>query len=174
YYLTSGGSLKKGAESTALDLDAEMDVRRLIPYTSVFGGAAVGRIQRGKLWVDEAVPICRETLPLLRLLWPAVEDAETAKMSYRELTEIHGYSRQDDAKNELLHRYLSPAGIEQAKGIMRRGEQDSAEAAGVAQQMRYYNEELIAGTVLFHRWGFDWAPTRDEVAGPGAGGSAER
>jgi hypothetical protein len=35
--------------------------------------------------------------------------------------------------------------------------------------MRYEQQELIMGTVLFHRWGFMWPPTTDELAGLGAG-----
>lgn len=170
YYLTSGGSLKKGAETSSLDLGAERRLRELVPYVGLFGGAGLGKIQAGKLWVDEAVPICRETLPILRRMWPAAEDAATAGMSVRELTEVHGYSRQDDAKNEHYHRYLnSGAQSEATAAVKRTQEDDSAAAAGVSQQMRYEGMELVAGTVLFHRWGFRWAPTRPELAGFAAG-----
>lgn len=170
YYLTSGGSLKKGSTAGALDLAGERALRDLIPHASVFGGAGMGRIQAGKLWVDEAVPICRETVPLLRMLHPAVEDAATANLSYRELTEIHGYSRQDDGKNEHLKRYLSARAGAELTGRIERGEtEDVAESAGTPQQMRYEQQELVAGTVLFHRWGFEYAPTDHEIAGLGAG-----
>lgn len=169
YYLTSGGSLKKGSDAGALDLGGERALRTLIPHAGLFGGAALGRIQPGKLFVDEAMPICRETLPLLRMIDPTVEEAETAAMSIRELREFHGYSRQDDAKNEHLHKYLTPAAVEEATAIIRRSESDTAAAAGVAQQMRYESEELVAGTVLFHSWGFDDDPNHDELVGIGAG-----
>lgn len=170
YYLTSGGALKKGAESTSLDLGAERGLRDLIPFVGLFGGAGLGKIQQGKLWIDEAIPICRETLPLLRLLWPAVETAPTAGMSVRELTELHGYSRQDDAKNEHWHRYLNAgAQADATAAITRTQTEEQAAAAGASQQMRYENVELVAGTVLFHRWGFQWTPTAPELAGLGAG-----
>lgn len=170
YYLTSGGALKKGADAGALDLSAERSLRDLIPYVGLFGGAGLGKIQAGKLWVDEAVPICRETVPILRRMWPAVEDAPTAQLSVRELIELHGYSRQDDAKNDHWHRYLSKEGKAEATALVKRvQESDAAAEAGAAQQMRYENVELMAGTVLFHRWGFSWPPTRQELAGLGAG-----
>src|SRR5690606_21891528 len=85
YYLTSGGSLKKGTAQGTLDFDATRALRRLIPFVGLFGGSGMGRIQPGKLWVDEAVPVCRETLPLLRRIDPSVEEAETAALSIREL-----------------------------------------------------------------------------------------
>jgi len=170
YYLTSGGSLKKGAETTSLDLGAERALRELVPFIGLFGGAGLGKIQAGKLWVDEAVPVCRETLPLLRRLWPAAEEADTAAMSVRELTEIHGYSRQDDAKDERWHGYLNTAGRQDATALVRRTQEDvSAPSAGAPQQMRYENMELVAGTVLLHRWGFRWSPMHTELASFAAG-----
>lgn len=170
YYLTSGGALKKGADGTALDLGAERDLRSLIPYVGLFGGAGLGKIQQGKLWIDEAVPICRETLPILRRLWPDVEGAATAGLSVRELVELHGYSRQDDVKNEHWHRYLTSESRGAATALIERTQtEDHAAEAGASQQMRYENVEMVAGTVLFHRWGFSWPATLPELASLGAG-----
>jgi len=170
YYLTSGGALKKGTDSGALDLAGAGELRRLIPFVGLFGGAGLGRIQPGKLYVDEAIPVCVETVPLLRRVWPGVEDAATAGVSIRDLVEVHGYSRQDDAKNEHWHRYLAPAARDEARALIQRVEQEETAApAGAPQQMRYENIELVTGTVLFHRWGFLWPATRDELAGLGAG-----
>lgn len=170
YYLTSGGALKKGKESGSLDLAAERELRRLVPYVGLFGGAGLGKIQAGKIYIDHAWPVCRETLPLLSRIWPEVEDAATAQLSIRELTEIHGYSRKDDAKDENWHRYLSAeARAETTMAIERIQEDDVADEAGNPQQMRYEQQELVAGAVLFHRWGFRWPATRDELAGLGAG-----
>jgi len=63
--------------------------------------------------------------------------------------------------------------LETAISLMQQGDtpsvSDVAEAAGTPQQMRYEQEELVTGTVLFHRWGFDLPPTADELAGLGAG-----
>lgn len=169
HFLTSGGQLRKGGGSS-MDLKAERSLRELVPYVSLFGGAALGKIQEGKLYVDEAVPICAETVPRLRKLWPGVEGAETAEMSYRELIEVHGYSRQDDSKNDHWHRYLSDDAREAASWLVERTQtSDTAAEAGSPQQMRYENVELVAGTPLFHRWGFRWPPNRDELAGLASG-----
>lgn len=170
YFLTSGGSLRKGVDSGALDLASEQQIRALIPYAGCFGGASLGRIQEGKLWVDEPIPICRETVPLLRHIYPAVDDAATATLSIRDLTEVHGYSRQDDAKNVHWHRYLTPqaqAGVTAL--VAQQQATDEAASAGTPQQMRYEQQELCMGTVLFHRWGFHLPPTPHELAGLGAG-----
>jgi CRISPR type IV-associated protein Csf2 len=170
YYLTSGGALKKGSSTGTLRLGEERALRDLIPHVGMFGGAGMGRIQQGKLLVGPAVPICRETLPYLRRQWPAVEDAPTAGLSIRELTEIQGYSRQDDGKQEVWHRYLSPEAQREAQGLLLRAEtDDTAREAGAAQQMRYEAQVLITGTVLFHWWGFRWPPAREELAGFAAG-----
>ena len=170
YYLTSGGVLHKGSSGKSLDIARELDVRALIPHVGLFGGAGLGKIQEGKLYVDEAIPICIETVPRLSRIWPAVEEAETATMSIRELTESHGYSRQDDAKNEHWRRYLEPHERKSLEVALAAAQEDDIAAApGGSQQMRYENVELCAGTVLFHRWGFRWRPTETELAGLGAG-----
>lgn len=170
YYLTSGGALKKGAAGGALDIVAERDLRRLVPYVGLFGGAGLGKIQAGKIYIDHAWPICRETVPTFARIYPEVEEAATADLSFRDLTETHGYSRKDDAKDENWHQYLSPAAQEEATALVQRTQQsDKAADAGSPQQMRYEQQELVTGTVLFHRWGFRWDPTRDELAGLGAG-----
>lgn len=170
YYLTSGGALHKGSSGASLDIMGESDLRTLIPYVGLFGGAGLGKIQEGKLYVDEGIPICRETVPRLRRLWPAVEDAETAALSIRELTEVHGYSRQDDAKNANWRKYLASGDAKAVEDAIAQGQEDDiAGAAGSPQQMRYENVELVAGTMIFHRWGFRHPPTRDELTGLGAG-----
>jgi len=169
HFLTSGGALSKGGGSS-MDLKAERGLRELVPYVSLFGGAALGKIQEGKLWVDEAVPICEETVPRLRELWPGVEEAVTAEMSVRELIEVHGYSRQDDSKNDHWHRYLNDGAKSEASYLIEKTQKtETAPKAGTSQQMRYENVELVAGAVLFHRWGFRWEPTRDELAGLASG-----
>lgn len=170
YYLTSGGALTKGSASGALDIMGEVDLRKTIPFVGLFGGAGLGKIQEGKLYVDEGIPVCRETVGRLALVWPDVREAETAGMSIRELSEVHGYSRQDDAKNAWWRTYIEDSDRRALEAhIGQRQESDVAEDAGSPQQMRYENVELVAGTVIFHRWGFRWPPTRDEVAGLGAG-----
>lgn len=148
----------------------EADLRTLIPFVGIFGGAGLGKIQQGKLYVDEGIPVCRETVPRLARIWPDVADAETAGMSIRELVEIHGYSRQDDAKNANWRRYLTDGDRRAVEAhIAQTTEDETAQAAGTPQQMRYEQAELVAGTSIFHRWGFRWPATRDELAGLAAG-----
>lgn len=169
YYLTSGGALHKGSAGSALDIVQEGDLRTLIPHVGLFGGAGLGKIQEGKLYIDEAIPICRETVGALARIWPAVEEAATADISIRDLTEVHGYSRQDDAKNAHWRRYLQPTDREAVEKALEAKDDDIAAAAGTPQQMRYEQQELVAGTVFFHGWGLRWRPTNDELAGLGAG-----
>jgi len=170
YYLTSGGALHKGSTGASLDIVGEADLRSLIPHVGLFGGAGMGKIQEGKLYVDEGIPVCRETVARLERVWPEVRDAETADVSIRELTEVHGYSRQDDAKNAWWRSYIDDRDCRALEAHLE--EREGAEVAddpGSPQQMRYENVELVAGTVIFHRWGFRWPPTRDEIAGFAAG-----
>lgn len=170
YYLTSGGALHKGSSGASLDILGEADLRRLIPFVGLFGGAGLGKIQEGKIYVDEGVPVCVETVERLAEVHPRVRDAETAKLSIRELTEIHGYSRQDDAKNAWWRPYIESGERKQLEmAIQQKQESDVADEAGSPHQMRYEQAELVAGTVVFHRWGFRWPPNRDELAGLGAG-----
>lgn len=170
YYLTSGGALHKGSTGTSLDVVGEQDLREMVPCVGLFGGAGLGKIQEGKLYVDEGIPICRETVTTLRKLWPAVEDAETADVSIRELTEVHGYSRQDDAKNANWRRYIRERERDDLElALVEQQHSETAQDAGDPQQMRYEHVELVAGTVVFHRWGFKWPPTRAELGGLASG-----
>lgn len=170
YYLTSGGALHKGTGNTAIDVGGETALRQLIPHIGLFGGAGMGKIQEGKLYVDEAIPICRETVSQIAQIWPTATEAETAHLGIRDLVEVHGHSRQDDAKSAHWQQYLAAADAEAVQRKIAAAQQDDvADAESTSQQMRYENVELVAGTVLFHRWGFRWAPTPDEVAGLAAG-----
>jgi CRISPR type IV-associated protein Csf2 len=169
HFLTSGGSLT-GSGGSGINLASERELRTLIPHLGLFGGAGMGRIHAGKLYVDEGVPVCRETVPILRKIWPAIEDEPTAALSIRDLTEVHGYSRQDDSKKHESQRYLVADSREQVTALLTAKEtDDTASDAGVSQQMRYEQMELVAGTVLFHRWGFRLPATPLELAGLGAG-----
>lgn len=170
YYLTSGGTLKKSASTGGMDIVAAMDLCSLIPMAGIFGGAGLGRIQAGKIYIDEAVPVCRETVPRLARIWPEAEDAGTAGLSIRDLVEVHGYSRQDDAKNLHWLKYLDDQARSDALALVRsRQQDDAAPDVGAAQQMRYEQEELITGTVLWHRWGFIVDPPEVEIAALAAG-----
>lgn len=170
YYLTSGGALHKGSSGASLDIAGETELRTMIPHVGLFGGAGLGKIQQGKLYVDEGIPVCRETVERLSRIWPEVVECETAEVSIRELREVHGYSRQDDAKQASWRRYLAAGDRQAVEAAIAEGQDsDVAGAAGSPQQMRYEQVELCAGTVIFHRWGFRLAPTADELAGLGAG-----
>lgn len=169
HFLTSGGSLT-GSGGAGINLAAERELRSLIPHLGLFGGAGMGRIHAGKLYVDEAVPVCRETVPILRKIWPGIDDEPTAHLSVRDLTEVHGYSRQDDSKKHESTPYMLPNAKEQVTSLLQAKEvDDTASDPGVSQQMRYEQVELVAGTVLFHRWGFRLPATAMELAGLGAG-----
>lgn len=155
YYLFSGGSLTKGDGAKSLDLTEERRFREAIPIASVFGGAGMGKIQAGKLYVDEGIPICLETAERLRPAYGEwVDTAPTVGLSIRELTEIHGYTRSDDLKNENQHVWLNEESAHQAAVRILKGQTgEDALEAGAAQQMRYESVELVAGTLLAHSWG---------------------
>jgi hypothetical protein len=78
YTLFSGGSLQKGSTSTGIDVGLKRELRRMIPFLSVFGTAFVNQMLPGKLGVGIAVPIADETesvtgRPSDRSVWDLVE-----------------------------------------------------------------------------------------------------
>lgn len=89
YVLFSGGSLAKGAATSVVDLPLKAEIRQHVPMLSVFGSALVNMMLEGKLIVDMAIPIARETE-----LYTGVP----AEVSIYELVGDTFYTRKDDRR----------------------------------------------------------------------------
>jgi len=61
YTLFSGGALKEGASARKIDIDIKRNIRKKIPFISIFGTALLQQMLPSKLEVGMAVPICLET-----------------------------------------------------------------------------------------------------------------
>lgn len=150
HFLTSGGALTKDA-GRGLDIGQARRLRELIPLVGVFGGACGRQILEGKLQVGKWYPICRETVELIPEAYRSLP--ETA-ISIYDLTDLHSFTRTDDAKSERWQQYL-PAPqrtlLEAPKARKTKDGEEIAEKPGIAQQMRYSQEVLVAGT-RFYCW----------------------
>jgi hypothetical protein len=150
HFLTSGGALTKES-GRGLDIGQARRLRELVPLVGVFGGACGRQILEGKLQVGKWYPVCRELLPLLP---PHVQHMPEAEVSMYDMTDLHSFTRTDDAKSESWQKYL-PAPervlLEAPKVRKTKDGDEVAEKPGVAQQMRYSQEVLIAGT-RFYCW----------------------
>lgn len=163
--LWSGGSLTKTKSSlTARQL---VQLRRVVPHVSLFGGSGAGRIVEGKLTVLKLTPIVVETVHVLPDFVGDSADFADDGTGYtpphaRDLLQVEEFSRRDDAKRDQL----APAIAELAPAALPTGQQgqllpidldDPAPAAPAGggldrvQQMRYGVETLAAGTRL--HWG---------------------
>jgi len=148
YFLFSGGALTK-VGSRGLDIDAAREIRSLIPLVSVFGGAMGNQIMEGKLTVGKMYPLCEET--------SGIVPREFAKdsISIWEMLQEEAYTRRDDEKNENLRLLIAPdvrtlleAGAAVKREKARKGD-DTDEAVGEHQQMRYFVETFSAGTEFY-------------------------
>jgi len=150
HFLTSGGALTKDA-GRGLDIGQARRLRELIPLVGVMGGACGRQILEGKLQVGKWYPVCRETATFLP---EAYQDMPECRQSIFEMTDLHSFTRTDDAKSEKWQKYL-PAPertlLEAPKTRTTKSGEEIAEKPGVAQQMRYSQEVLIAGT-RFYCW----------------------
>lgn len=147
YFLFSGGSLTKNADR-GLDIDKARELRELIPLVGLFGGAMGNQIMPGKLLVDKAIPICRETAHLL----PAEYAADDLPSVWEYLQE-EMYTRKDDEKDEHK-RALIDEGVRalleaEARSKRQAVHQPVIASSGQSQQMMYYVETLAAGTRFY-------------------------
>lgn len=140
YFLFSGGSLTAGDGGKALDLAYARKLREMIPLVGVFGGAVGNQILPGKLIVDKAYPICRETAHLL----PEGYRSEESIWGYLQ---EEMYTRKDDEKDEHKRRFIG-AGTQQ---LLLGGMSKQALTESGPQQMMYYVESFAAGTRFFWR-----------------------
>lgn len=62
YTLFSGGALEKGSVVDHINVGTRREMREMIPFLSVWGGAVGNQIMSGKLIVENAIPICMETM----------------------------------------------------------------------------------------------------------------
>ncbi len=150
HFLTSGGALTKDA-GRGLDIGQARRLRSLIPLVGVFGGACGRQILEGKLQVGKWDPVCREMVSFLPERYRSLP--ETA-ISIYDLTDVHSFTRTDDAKSERWQATLPTPQrtlLEAPKVKKAKDGTEIAEKPGVAQQMRYSQEVLIAGT-KFYTW----------------------
>lgn len=148
HFLFSGGALTRNADR-GLDIDKARELRELIPLVGLFGGAMGNQIMPGKLIVDKAIPICRETAHLL-----PVEYAADDLPSVWEYLQEEMYTRKDDEKDEhrraLIDENVRALIEAEARSKRHASSQPvTVEATGQSQQMMYYVETLAAGTRLY-------------------------
>ncbi len=160
YFLFSGGALESAGGQRGLDIDEARKWRETIPLVSLFGGAMGNQIMPGKLKVEKALPICRETAHLI----PPRFLGGKAQESIWEMTQEESYTRRDDEKNEPLRQLLTPETRllleEKAAGKREKAKSGDNQDVDIGQhqQMRYFVETLAAGTQLF------WGLTLDDVS----------
>ena len=158
-FLTSGGGLSKtGSGSAAIDLGTARRLRDLMPHVSVFGGSTANHIMRGKLKMGKIIPLCRETAPFVP------EDMRhLCRASIWDMTQLEGYTRTDDKKNENMLMLMAPEARKaiaaaQEKSTRKHIEgkkEEKAEDEGPATQMRYEFETIAMGTKFFHEMFLD-------------------
>jgi hypothetical protein len=145
YFLFSGGALSK-EPGMGLDIDRARELRRLIPHIGVFGGAVGRQLLAGKLHAGRMIPVADETKASL----PAYAQERITGSVYEAL-QVLEYTRTDDAKNEHLAAMLPVESRRALEGPRVKITADGDEvAAGGAQQMRYGEETLASGTLLWH------------------------
>jgi hypothetical protein len=150
HFLTSGGALTKD-NGRGLDIGQARKLRQLIPLVGVFGGACGRQILEGKLQVGKWYPLCVELREFLPQSYQQMAEAE---ISIYEMTDLHSFTRTDDAKSERWQALLPQAQrqlLEAPKVKPAKDGTEVAEKPGVAQQMRYSQEVLVAGT-KFYCW----------------------
>jgi len=149
HFLTSGGALTKEA-GRGLDIGQARRLRELIPLVGIFGGACGRQILEGKLQVGKWYPVCSEIASYLPEQYQALPEAA---QSIFDMTDLHSFTRTDDAKSERWQKFLPAPQRALLEAPKVKQAKDGTEIAdkNAAQQMRYSQEVLIAGT-RFYLW----------------------
>lgn len=159
YMLFSGGAI--GGEQK-IDIDQARRIRQAIPILSLFGAGVGNQILSGKIFVNDALPICYECSHII----PA-QYLTGQLISWRQMTTERSYTRKDDAKDDRLRPYLQQdetialkepeqqlALEDENNGKKIKKKEKSTEKKENPKQMRYTIEVLQAGAQLWHRIDF--------------------
>lgn len=125
YTYFSGGALQKGSTSNGIDVGLKRELRRMVPFLSVFGTAFVNQMLPGKLSVGLGIPLCDEL------------DEITNRPSIRrldDLTENIFYTRRDDLEDPQD----------------KRGDDDSAQQMKYTIECLSAGTELVHEFILRH------------------------
>lgn len=134
YFMFSGGTLESGR---GLNIDEALELRKLVPLMSIFGGAWGNQILQGKLKMGKMYPLCKECQDIIP---PKYHDKLIE--SWRLWTAEEEYTRTDDIKNVKYRKFVKDSEIKEK-------DEDKAKG-GQAQQMRYAVQVMCAGTQLWH------------------------
>jgi hypothetical protein len=102
--LFAGGQIT-GASGGSVKLDAYRELVELVPPLALFGGCAQNRCIPGRLWINDAVLICEETmwkLPPKVVSWLENTHVDTARRHVEEVQRVRMDPSLDPAKRKLL------------------------------------------------------------------------
>ncbi len=162
YMLFSGGAI--GGEQK-IDIDQARRIRQAIPILSLFGAGVGNQILSGKIFVNDALPICYECSHIIPARYLTGQ-----LISWRQMTTERSFTRKDDAKDDRLRPYLQVEektalqAPEQQQFMLEEGDTEKKakkkekstekKEKENPQQMRYTVEVFQAGAQLWHRIDF--------------------
>lgn len=129
HILFSGGNITGEQKN---DIDQIVQIRKKLPFVSLFGAGIGNQILAGKMAQGFALPICAETTGIIPR-WITDNSSYSLDLGWKQLTGTIQFSRKDDLKDVLLNGYAAQVEEEADKS-----------------QMRYEVEYVSAGTQLYH------------------------
>ncbi|OPY24774.1 MAG: hypothetical protein A4E26_00128 [Methanobacterium sp. PtaU1.Bin097] len=131
YFLNTGGqqvkskvAKDKGAQGDIVDYKYEQNVRRIIPYFSLFGGVAEQHFNSGRFSVSDLIPYACQT---------------------QFMTGVESNLNVNSVITEQRNTTMDDSHVEGEKGF---GEGDDKQK----RQMRYGREEMKAGTLMRYKF----------------------
>lgn len=121
YMFFSGGSLEKGSKQDYIEIGSKRELRKMIPFLSLFGCSFKNQVMEGKMRVGKGIPVAKETVEYT---------GENSNLSVWELVSKTFYTRRDDLEDKVVD--------------------EKKKEDETAQQMKFEIETLIAGTRLSH------------------------
>jgi len=155
YMLFSGGKIDS---DTKVDIRQQETLRKFLPALSIIGTATGDGTIEGKMKPGHLYPLTKENQNVL----PEEFRSDDAP-PFLKCTQMYRFNRTDDSKNHNLRKYLATEDPDQKKiaaterlqieegGATKPPEDKKTKKEDGPQQMMYFVEGLIPGTILIQR-----------------------
>lgn len=140
---SGGGRATKTGDARYIDLYEEAELRSLFPTVSLFGGTIGNRMERGRVRVENVLPVCAEMAARL----PDWLQDEAMKYSIADLIDEQSFTTADPRENSDYRNYLDPDVVRTYR--VEQEERLKKNQGGSDMKLRHTVECLAAGTRLY-------------------------
>jgi len=138
-----GGRATKIGSETYIDLHSEHELRSLFPTISLFGGTIGNRMEKGRVRVENVIPVCVEMAHRL----PDWLQEEASRLSIADMLDELSFTATDPRENSDYRDLLDPAIVE----AYRRDQEErlKKDEGGAEMKIRHTVECFASGSKFY-------------------------